>query len=108
GSVKGAAVEALRELDARGVRGGYLNLKLLWPLPSEEVREVLAKAKEVIAVEHSYGALVSKLLMMEAGVKVSKAVVKYTGRPITLGELVSALERILVGGEERVVLTYGA
>ncbi|MEM4412259.1 MAG: 2-oxoacid:ferredoxin oxidoreductase subunit alpha [Thermofilum sp.] len=108
GSVKGAAVEALRELDARGFRGGYLNLKLLWPLPSEEVREVLAKAKEVIAVEHSYGALVSKLLMMEAGVKVSKAVVKYTGRPITLGELVSALERILVGGEERVVLTYGA
>ncbi|MEM0345722.1 MAG: 2-oxoacid:ferredoxin oxidoreductase subunit alpha [Thermofilaceae archaeon] len=108
GSVKGVALEALELLEERGLRGGYVNLKLLWPFPSMEVLELLSKAKVVIAVEHSFGALASKLLMMEAGFRVSRSVVKYTGRPITLDELVAALERILVGGEEKVVLTYGA
>lgn len=108
GSVKGVATEAVELLEERGFRGGYLNLKLLWPFPTEEVSAILGRAREVIAVEHSYGAQVAKLIRMETGFEAGGLVVKYTGRPITLNELVDAIEKILTGVERRVVLKYGA
>ncbi|MCX8181020.1 MAG: 2-oxoacid:acceptor oxidoreductase subunit alpha [Thermofilaceae archaeon] len=108
GSVKGVALDALEALEKEGVRGAYVNLKLLWPFPGEEVKKLLSSAEDVIAIEHSYGALVGKLISMELGVKVEKSVVKYTGRPITFDELQPALKKILSGVEKRVVLKHGA
>lgn len=108
GSVKGVAIDAIEELRARGVEGAYANVRLLWPFPAEEVGELLRSAGEVVLVEHSYGALLGRLISMELGARVEKSVVKYTGRPITLDELLGALDRILSGAESRVVLRHGA
>jgi len=108
GSVKGVALDALEKLNRKGFEAAYVNLKLLHPFPKREVEALLQRAREVVAVEHSYEAQVGKLVAMWTGRLVEKSVVKFTGRPITLSELVEALELIFSGKRERVVLTYGA
>jgi len=108
GSVKGVALDAIEELGRKGFEAAYVNLKLLHPLPRKEVEKLLRGACEVVAVEHSYEAQVGKLVAMQTGHLVEKSVVKFTGRPITLRELVEALELIFTGKERRVVLSYGA
>ncbi|MEM4686787.1 MAG: 2-oxoacid:acceptor oxidoreductase subunit alpha, partial [Zestosphaera sp.] len=65
-------------------------------------------AEMVVAVEHSYGVNIASLARMCTGFKISKEIVKYTGRPITLDELVEGLDRVLIKGESRVTLSRGA
>lgn len=110
GSVKGVALDAIRILKEQGFRGAYVNVKLLWPFPSEEFVRIVSKvsADNVVAVEHSYGVNIVSLAMMYSGFKIRKEIAKYTGRPITLDELVEGLERMFKKGESRVVLTRGA
>ena len=108
GSVKGVALDALEELERKGFEAAYANLKLLHPFPKQEVVKLLRRAREVVAVEHSYEAQVGKLVAMWTGRLVEKSVIKFTGRPITLRELVEALELVFSGKKERVVLSYGA
>jgi len=110
GFVKGVALDAVEYLERRGIRGRYLNLRLLWPFPAREVAEEISRVprEKIVVVEHSYGANVASLIAMGTGIVIEKSVVKFTGRPITLNELVDALERVVVGKERRVVLSYGA
>ncbi|KSW12555.1 hypothetical protein CF15_07520 [Pyrodictium occultum] len=109
GSVKGPALEAARLLREKGVEASYLNVRYMYPLATSMISSLLDRmgADRVVAVEHSYGALVAKLIAMETGRVIRKSIVKFTGRPIYTHELVEAVHRILEG-EERVVLDYGA
>ncbi|MEM2660952.1 MAG: 2-oxoacid:ferredoxin oxidoreductase subunit alpha [Nitrososphaeria archaeon] len=109
GSVKGAALDAVKEMEASGIKCGYLHLKMFSPFPSEYVKGILSKFKpeSLVAVEHNYLAQASKLVRQQTGVSVENSIVKYTGRPIYSSELVKALNKILEGGG-RVVLDYGA
>jgi 2-oxoglutarate ferredoxin oxidoreductase subunit alpha len=110
GSVKGVALEAIEMLYSRGIRGRYINVKMLWPFPAKEVLEEISKVPKnrVIAIEHSYGANITKLIAMSTGISIENSIVKFTGRPIVLNELVDALEKIILGKERRMVLRYGA
>lgn len=110
GSVKGVALDAIDVLRTRGLKGAYANVKLLWPFPSDEFKYLVSKvpAEMVVAVEHSYGVNIASLARMCTGFKISKEIVKYTGRPITLDELVEGLDRVLIKGESRVTLSRGA
>ena len=110
GSTKGVALDAVELLERRGLKGMYVNLKLLWPFPARELKGTLnlVPADRIVAVEHSYGVNISSLIAMETGFVVQKKIAKFTGRSITLNELVEALERTLLKGEDKVVLTYGA
>ena len=110
GSVKGAALEALEELAREGLRGAYLHLRVFEPFPSGYVREILESYGQdrVIAVEANYLAQASRLVAMNTGFVVRRRIVKWTGRPVYVGELARAVVRIIEGGSEREVLEYGA
>jgi hypothetical protein len=45
---------------------------------------------------------------MATGITVTKKIAKFTGRPITLNEMIEAVERIIFKNERHVVLSYGA
>ncbi|MCX8188616.1 MAG: 2-oxoacid:acceptor oxidoreductase subunit alpha [Nitrososphaeria archaeon] len=109
GSVKGVALDAVKEMELSGIKCGYLHLKMFSPFPSEYVKSILSKFKpeNLVAVEHNYLAQASQLVRQQTGILIGNSIVKYTGRPIYLSELVNALNRIL-NGERRVVLEYGA
>jgi 2-oxoglutarate ferredoxin oxidoreductase subunit alpha len=108
GFTKGAALEAIEKMK-ENVSCAYLHLKMFSPFPTEHVKGLLEKfdPKNIVAVEQNYLAQASKIITQHTGVKVEKAILKYTGRPIYVNELTKALEKVL-GGERRVVLEYGA
>ncbi len=109
GFVKGAALEAIEVLKEKGLNGSYLHLRMFIPFPTEHVRKILSRYSpdRVIAVEHNILAQAAKAVTLNTGFVFSKYILKYTGRPIYLMELVDAVERIVLKGEDRVVLTYG-
>ena len=110
GSVKGAALEAIELLRGEGLRGSYLHLRVFEPFPSRYVLEVLRSFEEdrVIAVEANYLAQAARLVAMNTGYRVARRILKWTGRPIYVGELSRAIVRIVEGGSVEEVLDYGA
>jgi len=109
GSPKGAILEAMEMLKAEGHDLGFIQFRMLHPLPKEHVATTLETEKNVIDVEGNYLGQLGGLLKEEAGVQVNFYVLKYTGRPITTTEVYFALKNILLGkAAERQVLTYGS
>jgi 2-oxoglutarate ferredoxin oxidoreductase subunit alpha len=110
GSVKGVALDAVEALSHEGLRAAYLNVKLLWPFPVEEISRILSliPLERIVAVEHSYGVQIAGLIAMATGVRIKKTIAKFTGRPITLDELQQALKKVFLEGVDRVVLKHGA
>jgi 2-oxoglutarate ferredoxin oxidoreductase subunit alpha len=109
GSPKGAIIEAMDVLKAEGFSVGFMQLRMLHPLPNKYVAETLTAARRVIDIEGNYLGQLGGILKEEAGVQVGFYVLKYTGRPITTTEVYAALKNILTGkGPERQVLTYGS
>jgi len=109
GFTKGVALDAIRQLNDKDLKGAYLNIKMFSPFPSNYVKSIISKfdRNKVIPVEHNYLAQASKAITLNTGVILDKSIVKYTGRPIYRNELSHGIRQIL-GGEKRVVLTYGA
>ncbi|MGA2768775.1 MAG: 2-oxoacid:ferredoxin oxidoreductase subunit alpha [Candidatus Bathyarchaeia archaeon] len=109
GSPKGAILEAMEALKAEGFSLGFMQLRMLHPLPKEYVASTLKKARKVIDVEGNYLGQLGGMLKEETGVQVNFYVLKYTGRPITTTEVYAALKNVLSGqAAERQVLTYGS
>lgn len=109
GSVKIVALEALRVLESKGKRGAYLHLRMFSPFPSRLVSKVISQfdPERVIAVEHNYLAQAARIVTMETGFKFRKFILKWTGRPMYLMELVEGVLDVLERGKSRVVLRYG-
>ena len=82
------------------------------PFPARYVYAVIKGVKTsggtVIAVEHNHQAQAARIVEMFTGLVLEKSIVKYTGRPIYLKELVDAIKTLTKEGPSRVVLTYGA
>jgi len=109
GFVKNTVIEASEVLDGKGIRLGYLHLRIFSPFPKNYVREVLGGMDgNIVSVEHNYLAQAAQVIRMNTGIHVRKNIVKWTGRPIYVNELVEALLKVINGVEERVVLSYGA
>ncbi|PMP93854.1 MAG: 2-oxoacid:acceptor oxidoreductase subunit alpha, partial [Nitrososphaera sp.] len=109
GFVKGAALSALSELSAQGLKGAYLHVRIFSPYPSKLVADALSrfKSERIIAVEHNYEAQAARLAKMNTGVGVERSILKFSGRPIYADELVRAVKSVL-SGSRREVLSYGA
>ncbi|MCE4612121.1 MAG: 2-oxoacid:acceptor oxidoreductase subunit alpha [Desulfurococcales archaeon] len=109
GSVKIVALEALKELEAKGFKGAYLHLRMFSPFPAKYVEGVLSRfdPERVIAVEHNYLGQAARIVTMETGFKFRKFILKWSGRPMYVMELVRGVIDVLEGGKSRVVLTYG-
>ncbi len=109
GSVKMVAVETLGTLNAAGHRGAYLHLKMFAPFPACYVASLLDRVPpdRVIAVEHNYQAQAAMMIHLYAGTPVPRQIVKYTGRPMYLEEVVAAVQTLLTTDTQRVVLSRG-
>lgn len=92
-----AAIERLRNV-------GFLQLRLLYPFPSELVRRYL-QGRRALFIEGNYMAQGSLLVRMFAGISADGVAVKYNGRPITVDEVLEAYERF-EKGEKRIELDW--
>ncbi|PLC68237.1 2-oxoacid:ferredoxin oxidoreductase subunit alpha [Vulcanisaeta sp. EB80] len=109
GFVKGVALKAIEELSGEGIKTSYYHIRMFIPFPRESITKIAGEVSvdKLVAVEHNYQAQASRLVAMNTGITVGKSVVKYTGRPIYVHELVNAIKNIM-RGSVREVLSYGA
>jgi 2-oxoglutarate/2-oxoacid ferredoxin oxidoreductase subunit alpha len=95
GSPKGAildAMDALKEQD--GISVNFLQLRLMSPFPTVEVKEALSRSKRLVDVEMNYSGQFAGLLREMTGISADYHVVKYNGRPMSCEEIYDALKQI--------------
>ncbi|MGC8606520.1 MAG: 2-oxoacid:ferredoxin oxidoreductase subunit alpha [Vulcanisaeta sp.] len=109
GFVKGVATKAVYELNEKGIKAGYYHIRTFIPFPRNSLIKFANEigANNLIAVEHNYMAQASKLVTMNTGIIINKSIVKYTGRPMYVHELINAVRNVLKGSTREVV-SYGA
>lgn len=109
GSPKGAIVDALEALWAEGASVCFVQCRLLWPLPSDDLKKLLEKAKRRVCIENNYSGQLAGLVRQHTGIAMDHLVVKFNGRPITMDEVYQSVKEILSGkAPQRMVLTHGA
>jgi 2-oxoglutarate ferredoxin oxidoreductase subunit alpha len=109
GSPKGAILEALQTLSGEGFSLGFLQIRMVHPLPKEYVTHVLRNAEKIIDVEMNYSGQLGGIITEKTRIPMNFRVLKYNGRPMTTTEVYGALKRILLNqAPERQVLTYGS
>jgi len=109
GSPKGAIIEALNELSKEGFSLGFMQIRMVHPLPREHIQEILQKAERIIDVEMNYSGQLGGIIIEKTGIPMDFQILKYNGRPMTTTEVYNALKLVLTGkAPKRQVLTYGA
>jgi 2-oxoglutarate ferredoxin oxidoreductase subunit alpha len=109
GSPKGAIIESLEKLKQEGFSLGFMQVRLLHPLPAEEVKKALEGKKRIIDVEDNFSGQLGGIIKEATGIAPNYHILKYTGRPMTTTEVYEALKAILTGkASEREVLMFGA
>ena len=93
GSNKGCILDSLSQLSTLNFQLsiGYLHYSYLWPLKTEKLEALAAKAKKTIFVEATYQGHLSKLIKMESGLSFDHQILKYDGRPFFIDELLPQL-----------------
>ena len=109
GSPKGAIIESLNMLRQEGFKVGFMQLRLIHPLPTEDVKKALEGKKRIIDVENNFLGQLGSVVKEATGIAPNYHVLKYTGRPMTTTEVYEALRSILTGkANEREVLMFGS
>jgi 2-oxoglutarate/2-oxoacid ferredoxin oxidoreductase subunit alpha len=109
GSTKGAILDAMEWLKADGISVNFLQIRLIYPFPTEYVKQVLAKSKKIVGMEMNYSGQLIGVLREHTCIPVEQLVVKYNGRPMSCEEVYEALKSIAEGkAPKRVVLHHGA
>jgi 2-oxoglutarate ferredoxin oxidoreductase subunit alpha len=109
GSPKGAIIESLNMLEEEGFSIGFMQVRMIHPLPAEYVKKALEGKKRIIDVEDNYSGQLGGIIKEETGIAPKFHILKYTGRPMTTTEVYNALKAILTDkAPERQVLMFGS
>jgi 2-oxoglutarate ferredoxin oxidoreductase subunit alpha len=109
GSPKGAIIEAVEKLRQEGFSVGFIQVRMVHPLPSEHLSVILKNADKTICVEMNYSGQLAEIIREKTGIQVGFQILKWNGRPMTTTEVYEALKLVLTNkAEKRQVLTYGS
>ncbi len=111
GSPKGAILESLDMLKEEGLSAGFLQVRMILPLPAEEIRKRLEGKKRIIDIEDNWGGQLGQVIKEKTGIAPNFHILKYTGRPMTTTEVYDAIKRIITGKVSqgnREVLMFGS
>jgi 2-oxoglutarate ferredoxin oxidoreductase subunit alpha len=104
GSNKGAILEALERLEDDGIAARLVQVRLLWPFPTEAMMPLLDEATPLVIVESNFSGQLAQLLREQTGRASDYLVVKYNGRPMSGQELHRAFKSVHAGTSERRVV----
>jgi 2-oxoglutarate ferredoxin oxidoreductase subunit alpha len=108
GSPKGAIIESINMLKQEGFSLGFMQVRLVHPLPAEDVKKALEGKKRIIDIEDNYTGQLGGIIKEKTGIAPNFHILKYTGRPMTTTEVYGALKAILTDkASERQVLMFG-
>jgi 2-oxoglutarate ferredoxin oxidoreductase subunit alpha len=94
GGVYGPMLEALERLEAGGDKAKFLELRTLWPLHADAVREFVDSCDVVYVAEYSAGAQLRGLVQREATGPMPKlkSILRYDGRLMTPGWIINKVK----------------
>jgi 2-oxoglutarate ferredoxin oxidoreductase subunit alpha len=93
GSTHGTVRHAVDILNASGESARMLHFSDLWPLPVDELRELLRGCRRTVVVEQNYTSQLASLLRMTTGFEADVALTKYDGRPQGPDDIAAAVRR---------------
>ncbi|MCW3995155.1 MAG: 2-oxoacid:ferredoxin oxidoreductase subunit alpha [Candidatus Bathyarchaeota archaeon] len=109
GSPKGAILEALSWLKDEGKSLGFIQVRMIHPLPSAYLKQMLQGKKRIIDIEDNWTAQLGGVIAEQTSIKPTHYILKYTGRPMMTTEVYQALKAILENkADQRQVLINGA
>ena len=109
GSPKGAIIEALNQLKDEGLSLGFIQVRMIHPLPSAYLNQMLQGKKRIIDIEDNITAQLGGIITQYTSIKPNFYVLKYTGRPMMTTEVYQAIKAILTDkAPERQVLMLGS
>lgn len=87
-STAGAIEEAISRLDQQNVKVNHIQIRQLYPFPSDVVQEAFNKAKKVVVAEHNYQGQLSNIIKMNINHQ-NKIInqTKYDGTPFLPHEI---------------------
>lgn len=109
GSPKGAIIEAVEKLRQEGFSVGFIQVRMVHPLPSAHLSAILKNSDKAICVEMNYSGQLAEIIREKTGIQIGFEILKWNGRPMTTTEVYEALKLVLTNkAERRQVLTYGS
>jgi 2-oxoglutarate/2-oxoacid ferredoxin oxidoreductase subunit alpha len=109
GSPKGAIIEAVNQLKDEGFKLGFIQIRMIQPLPSDYLKQMLAGKKRIIDVEDNATAQLGGVITEHTSIKPNFYILKYTGRPMMTTEVYQAIKAVLTDkAAEKQVLMLGA
>ena len=109
GSPKGAIIEAFQKLSEEGFSLGFIQVRMVHPLPKEHMTNMLQGAQKIIDVEMNYSGQLGGIIREKTGISMNFYILKWNGRPMTTTEVYDAIKLILFDkAPKRQVLTYGS
>jgi len=99
GGTYGPIREAVERMDAMGVKAKFMELRTLWPLDGAGVKAFIDSCDVVYVPEYTAGAQLRGLIQREATGPLPKlkSILRYDGRNMTPGWLISRTEEAKVG-----------
>lgn len=102
GSTKGVVLDAMEKLEKEdGIKCKFVQVRLLNPFPAELVKSLIGKAGAIVDIEMNYTSQLAALVRQHTGIEPDNLIVKYNGRPMSLGEVYNAVKRISSGNAPR-------
>ncbi len=95
GSVKGPALEAIKELKKKGVNSNMIHLTYISPFPEKEMKKLLKSAKKLLIVENNFTGQLAGLIREKTGKNITKKLLKYDGRPFYPEEIAEKAMKVL-------------
>lgn len=96
GSTFGPILEAMEQLEEEGVAAKFLQLRTLWPFPSEEVRVFLSACEEAFVVENNYSAQLRQLIKSQIDCALPmRSILKYSTQNFRPREISEFIEKTL-------------
>ena len=103
GSTDGIIAEAVDELNAAGVSTNHLQIKWMVPFHSEQIMEVLSKAKKTIIVENNYSGQFARYMRSETGFAADGHIRKYDGEPFMPHHIVDGVNAQVNGETDKYI-----
>lgn len=95
GSNKGSILQALKEFD----NVNFLHLNWISPFPTQEVKEVLSKAKYILNMECNFSGQMAGIIREKTGIEPHENFLKYDGRLFYVEDVIEKLNSVLKGGK---------
>jgi len=95
GSLYSPIKEAVKILNSSGkTKYGALVFGDIWPLPDKLLIEKASKAKKIINIEQNATGQIAQLIRENTGIEIRSSILRYDGRPMSSGDIISKLKEV--------------